>query len=211
MPTHFMFTTVLFDCDGTLVNSEDIAVQAIVDCTSEMGGNFSLIEARRLFVGSDIKRTRELIKERLGYAPPADFEHRLRLRMAAQFKVSLKPIPRALGLLQALKVPCAVVSNGPLAKMKLTLGLTGLAGFFGERLFSAHEVGIAKPDPGLYLHAAKALAVEPQHCLVVEDSSIGIESALNAGMSVLAYGGSFPQFGDRIQRIQHLDEVLTYV
>ncbi len=206
-----MFAAVLFDCDGTLVDSEGIAVQALVDYVAGLGGHIPLAEAERLFVGSSLERTRELIGERLGRPLPDDFERSLRVQMAARFRAELKEMPGAHELLQALNTPCAVVSNGPLAKMKLTLGLTGLADFFGEQLFSAYEVGIAKPDPGLYLHAASALGAQPQHCLVVEDSAIGIESALNAGMPVLAYGGQFSQFGERIQRIDRLIEVLAYV
>jgi beta-phosphoglucomutase-like phosphatase (HAD superfamily) len=70
----------------------------------------------------------------------------------------------------------------------LTLGLTGLLPFVEGRIFSAHELGCFKPDPGLFLAAAAALGVEARRCAVVEDSDPGIEAGLAAGMQVYALG-----------------------
>ena len=207
------YAAALFDCDGTLVDSEGIAVQAIVDCVGDLGVCIPLPEAQRMFVGSGIDNTLAAIEKRIGRPPPAGFEVQIRERMAAQFRTSLAPIAGAYQVLQAIRKPCAVVSNGPLPKMKLTLGLTGLAGFFGERLFSAYEVGIFKPDPGLYLYAAKRMKVQPSHCLVVEDSAIGIEAGLAAGMQVCAIGeiNAHTHFGDRVTQLHALIDLLDYL
>ncbi len=77
------------------------------------------------------------------------------------------------------------MSNGPLAKIRQTLRVSGLAPYFGEQLFSAYEVGSWKPDPGLFLHAARALGVAPARCVVVDDSAAGVEAARRAGMRAL--------------------------
>ena len=80
-----------------------------------------------------------------------------------------------------------VASSGPPAKIRQALELTGLAGFFGERLFSSYEVGFWKPDPRLFLHAAKQMGAAPASCLVVEDSAAGVAAAVAAGMRAVQY------------------------
>jgi beta-phosphoglucomutase-like phosphatase (HAD superfamily) len=62
------------------------------------------------------------------------------------------------------------------------LTLTGLKPFFGEHIFSSYVVQSWKPDPGLFLHAAGAMGFPPAACAVVEDSEVGVQAALNAGM-----------------------------
>jgi beta-phosphoglucomutase-like phosphatase (HAD superfamily) len=58
---------------------------------------------------------------------------------------------------------------------------------FEGRIFSAYEVGVWKPDPGLYLHAAAAMRASPEACVVVEDSVPGVEAGVAAGMRVLGF------------------------
>jgi HAD superfamily hydrolase (TIGR01509 family) len=83
--------------------------------------------------------------------------------------------------------PVCVASNGPLTKLEQALRLTKLDRHFSGRIFSAYEVGIWKPDPGLFLHAANAMNAAPSRCVVVEDSSIGVQAGVAAGMRVLGY------------------------
>ena len=73
--------------------------------------------------------------------------------------------------------------------MHFTLGLTGLLTRFDGRIFSASEVAHGKPAPDLFLHVASVLGHEPSKCVVVEDSSPGVQAALAAGMKVIAYAG----------------------
>ena len=73
-------------------------------------------------------------------------------------------------LLDRLKrsgIPFCVASNGSEAKMAITLGQTDLLKHFDGAVFSAHSIGIAKPDPGLFLHASAAFGCDPEHCVVV--------------------------------------------
>jgi beta-phosphoglucomutase-like phosphatase (HAD superfamily) len=81
-----------------------------------------------------------------------------------------------------------VASQGRLSKTELTLGLTGLRDLFGpDALFSAHSVARGKPAPDLFLHAASAMGFQPGACVVVEDTMIGVQAALAAGMRAIAY------------------------
>ncbi len=177
---------VLFDCDGVLVDSERIAIECIIECASGVGAQFEHEEAQGHFTGAPIAETLRIIEARAGRPLPADFEPRLRARMASQFKARVTPVAGAPALVASLKVPYCVVSNGPRAKMEITLGATGLLEHFAGRIVSAYEVGVWKPDPGLYLHAARWLGTPPEQCAVVEDSSYGIAAGVAAGMQVFA-------------------------
>jgi beta-phosphoglucomutase-like phosphatase (HAD superfamily) len=77
--------------------------------------------------------------------------------------------------------------SGPPEKIETSLALTGLQPFFEGRVFSSYDVGVWKPDPGLFLHAARVMGVAPGDCAVVEDSVFGIQAGLAAGMTVFAF------------------------
>jgi len=200
---------VIFDCDGTLVDSEPIALAAWADEARTLDPPV-LLNNKQLHVltGQGIAFTLSFLARHSGRPLPADFEARARKRMALAFREHLQPIPGALALLQSLKLPYCVASNGPRHKMELTLGVTGLLPWLDGRIFSAYEVGSFKPDPGLFLHAARELGVAPQHCAVVEDSLAGIEAGLAAGMTVYALPTVAPlppQWVARVQAIDSLD------
>ena len=113
------------------------------------------------------------------------FVERYRARAEAMFEAGVSPIHGVPAALARLRLPMCVVSNGPLDKIRQTLRVARLAHHFGGRLFSAYEVGAWKPDPGLLLHAARAMGVDPAGCVVVDDSAAGVEAARRAGMRAL--------------------------
>lgn len=176
---------VLFDLDGTLVDTEllgngalaaELAVDGIAETAESLTASFR---------GRALADILETLEDLHGVALRAGFVARYRARAEALFEDGVVPIPGAAEALAALALPRCIVSNGPLAKIRQTLRVSGLAPHFGERLFSAYEVGSWKPDPGLFLHAARALDVAPARCVVVEDSESGIEAARRAGMRAL--------------------------
>ena len=182
---------VLFDCDGVLVDSERIAAECIIEFAARFGARFGLDEALERFTGARMADNLRDIEERGGCALPGDFEDRLRAHMASQFEVRIKPMDGAIELVEALEVPYCVVSNGPRSKMEVTLGVAGLLEHFAGRIVSAYEVGAWKPDPELFLHAARSLGVAPEQCAVVEDSGYGIAAGVAAGMQVFALVPAF--------------------
>ncbi|MEY2873185.1 MAG: hypothetical protein RLZZ373_556 [Pseudomonadota bacterium] len=205
---------VLFDCDGTLVDSEPIWLATVCDAIAALPDGPAITLQFSDIEGQSMARSLAIVEERRGRPLPVDFEASVRAEMARRFETDLREIPGATALLTALDklcMPFCVASNGPRDKIALVLRLTGLDRFVPpSRIFSAADLGRYKPDPVLFLHAAEAMGVEPAACAVVEDSRAGIEAGLNAGMAVFAYRphGLPPWPADpRVRPISHLSDL----
>jgi HAD superfamily hydrolase (TIGR01509 family) len=93
-----------------------------------------------------------------------------------------------LAKLDADGVPYCVASSADHARIRVALTKAGLAGHFtDDRIFSAQDVGRGKPAPDLFLHAAATMGFPPAVCAVVEDSPLGVEAAVAAGMDVFGF------------------------
>ncbi len=183
---------VIFDADGTLVDSEEPGMEVMYTLACAHGATFDRAQAFQQFLGGRMADCVAWIAAQLPPDPArpasfeADFTVQVRQQMEVRFRQGLQPLPGALALLQSLTVPFCVATNGPREKVELTLTLTGLRPLLGERIYTAYEVGSFKPAPGLFLHAAQALGVTPAHCAVVEDSLPGVQAGLAAGMQVFS-------------------------
>lgn len=203
---------VIFDCDGTLVDSEPLANAALVDALAALGIHMSLEEAMRRYVGGRMADCVADIEQRTGRKLPDSFVPELRTRTSEAFRSRLRPMEGAAETLAALTVPACVASSGPMEKIELSLGVTGLARFFArDRVFSAYDVGAWKPDPKLFLHAANALGAAPQHCAVIEDSLRGVQAGTNAGMPTFWFRprGAVPDSVTALHRLMDLPKLLA--
>ena len=180
---------VLFDCDGVLVDSEMIASRELAAYLAEQGITISPEESRRRFTGCSLKTVHDKIEAEDGVTLPTTFEEDLRFRDRAAFERDLKPIPGVRKLLERLSFAKCVASSGSPEKIRHSLTHTDLIGFFDDHLFSARHVARGKPAPDLFLRAAEEMNVAPANCLVIEDSPVGIEAALAAGMQVIGFAG----------------------
>jgi len=185
------FKAVLFDCDGVLVDSEGISKRVLLEQAAEVGVNLDSEDAQSRFVGRRMAECIDDIRDRLGLPLPEDFYDRFREREYATLRQQVEVIAGVDELLDALQdqlhIPFCVASNGPQEKMQATLGATGLISRFEGRVFSAYDIDDFKPSPGIYLHAAKVLDIDPKHCLVVEDSIVGASAGIAAGMAVAVH------------------------
>ncbi|AMO98301.1 HAD hydrolase, IA, variant 1 family protein [Collimonas arenae] len=177
---------VIFDCDGTLVDSETVATDVMIEYLAELGTQLSFDEALSRFKGGRMADCVVELEAMRGQPLPGDFTKILRERIAHNLHQRLQPIEGALELVQSLRVPFCLASNGPLKQIELSLGITGLLPYFEGRIYSAYEVGSWKPAPDLFLHAAGKMGVEPSRCAVVEDSIPGVQAGVAAGMLVFA-------------------------
>jgi HAD superfamily hydrolase (TIGR01509 family) len=178
---------VIFDCDGVLVDSERLSHAVLRAMLAEFGVDLTLEQTLDHFMGSSTERSLELLASLIGRPAPQDFDERFSARCFSAFAASLLPVSGVAQMLAGLTLPYCVASNGPHAKMRFTLGHTGLLSRFGGRVFSAEDVANPKPSPDLFLHAAASLGVPAAACVVVEDSAAGITAARLAGMRALGY------------------------
>ncbi|MDZ7812066.1 MAG: HAD-IA family hydrolase [Ideonella sp.] len=201
---------LIFDLDGTLVDSELLCNQAFLDLLPGLQDPLAVLTER--YRGQKLASILVDLAERLGAPLSADFELRYRSRVAELFETQLKPMPGAAMLLQNLPLPFCIASSGPLPKIHLALEVSGLAPYVEEsRVFSSYSVGAWKPDPGLFLHAAAAMGFEPAACVVVEDSAVGIAAAGAAGMRALWLWPEARTMPQDVEAIQHLSEVSTWL
>lgn len=184
-----MFGLIIFDCDGVLVDSEPLSNRIFAQTLRDFGFAAEVKWCVDTLVGLSLASCYQLIEDHFGRPVPADFETELRRRTYSGFRTCLDPVPGIRELVEGLRAPYCVASSGPMEKMRVTLGVTGLWPLFEGRIFSATEVALGKPHPDLFLHAAASMAVDPGRCAVVEDSPYGVQAALAAGMTPFGYVG----------------------
>jgi HAD superfamily hydrolase (TIGR01509 family) len=180
---------VVFDCDGTLVDSEVLALRVEVQIGLELGWPLTETDVVRHFLGRSKKTVNALIEARLGAAAVVEWERLFRERHDALVEAELVEIAGVGAALAAIPQPKCVASSNGHRSIRRMLTLTGLHGHFGERIYSATDVAHGKPAPDVFLHAAKELGHDPAVCVVIEDSRAGVEAARAAGMRCFAYAG----------------------
>jgi len=180
---------IIFDCDGVLVDSEIIFNQVMAQDLSEHGLKLNLQQCMALFVGGSMESVKSAVEAR-GIPLPGDWIENLYDKVLKRLEEGVDPvagIPESLEQLSMHGMPFCVASNGPIHKMELTLGKTGLLPYFENAMFSAYDINSWKPDPELFLHAAQKFSTAPGNCIVIEDSDNGTLAAKRAGMPCLGY------------------------
>lgn len=181
---------VLFDCDGVIVDSEEMTFALLAQEFADHGLHLAAEDIARDFIGGTMADVANRARSAGANLAPDwidHFYHRLYAHLA-QGTPLVPGILTVLDALDAAGIPYAIGSNGSDAKMQITLGQhPGLIARFRGHLYSGQTLGAPKPAPDLFLHAAHALGVDPQHCVVVEDSPTGARAAKNAGIRCMGY------------------------
>ncbi|AWZ08906.1 hydrolase [Streptomyces sp. ICC1] len=190
------YDLVIFDNDGVLVDSEPLANSILAGYLTELGHPTSYEESLRDYMGAAVHRVHDLVLERTGQSLPGDFDTTLHARTFAAFERELKPVPGVEGVLAALVetgTAYCLASSGSHERIRVGHRAAGLDEWFEEEwIFSSDDVGKGKPAPDLFLHAADQMGVAPARCVVVEDSPLGVQAALAAGMAVFGYTAMVP-------------------
>ncbi|MCF0111280.1 MAG: HAD family phosphatase [Erysipelotrichaceae bacterium] len=180
---------VIFDMDGTMVDSETYYAKMVGEIVAQYGYTFSKEDTVRLY-GCSIELENILIQ---GYLKQYTLEEIQVLKKTyfnehpIDYSVSLNPGVRELvELLHENGIRMAICSSNEKQAVERMLRQTGLGKYIS--LISAKgDVKEEKPSPELYLHSLRQLNLEPEHVLVIEDSVYGVQSAINANLDVLAY------------------------
>lgn len=182
------YDAVIFDCDGTLVDSMSAHFEAWCDALALYGAKGIFKED--VFFAMGGRPTRDIVVEindeydlHLDPLAVADAKREAFLRRIK----SVELISEISNFAESLrgKKPMAVASGGSRVVVEKTLAQVGISDWFDE-VVTADDVKEGKPAPDVYLKAAKLLDVEPARCLVLEDAPSGILAAQRAGMQVIA-------------------------
>lgn len=177
---------IIFDCDGTLADTEATHQIAVIRALSECGfPNYDMDFCTRHFVGRGMTYVQYFVEEREGKKLPDDFLNRY-VRICHEIMAQgVVPLPYAVEavkiLSQSYKV--CVASNGESETVLKTITSMGMLDIFGEdHIYTKSQVARGKPAPDLFLFAAKQMNVAPEKCIVIEDSMAGVQAGLAAGM-----------------------------
>jgi HAD superfamily hydrolase (TIGR01509 family) len=183
---------LIFDCDGTLIDSERLYNLAWVEVLGRHGLAWTVDDCARRLMGLPLTDCYEVVARALRRPLPADFQDQV---FAATDRIvareGVKVIDGVPEVLASLPQPKCVASSGLHEHVMGNLEATGLLEHFGvDRIFTVAMVPRGKPAPDIFLYAAKKMGAAPQDCVVIEDSVPGVQGGRAAGMRVLGYGGN---------------------
>lgn len=182
---------VIFDCDGVLVQSEEITLSVLISMLNALAqGNTTLDVTRFIehFRGRKIADCLREAEQILDICLDHEFEQHFRTRALDALTQGLTATDGILQVLQGLPVPYCVASSAPRNKIEHCLRIVGLFSYFEGRIFSCYELGSWKPDPLVFLTACHTYRVDVSDALVIEDSVTGIQAAVAANITVLGFG-----------------------
>ena len=179
-------SAILFDMDGTLIDSEPLWLKAEIEVMAEVGCHWDEQDQINC-LGGPAERTERYMQERSqNIKPYGYFINRLHEVMRARITNELDLIPNALTLLKECKdagIKTALVTASSRDLMTIVLKRFPPGTF--DVVVSGDDVEKSKPDPAPYLLAAKQLSVDILKCLVLEDSLTGVQSGLSSGAKVI--------------------------
>lgn len=180
---------IIFDCNGVLVDSEPIATAVLAHELQLAGIQATPQLIARYFTGRRPADVFAEVEAATGTTLPANFASNVAFATMSRLRAELRAMPHIAYALSWLRGPKCVASSSPLERVKLSLDVTDLRRHFGPNVFSASDVAAGKPQPDLFLHAAARAGINPQDCIVVEDSAAGVSAAAAAGMMAIGYVG----------------------
>ena len=203
---------VIFDCDGTLVDSERLCCQALCDAFNHFGASLSMDEAVSHFEGGKLADILAATKQRLNVNVSIDrLEPVYRQKLDLLFEDQLQPMEGVFEVLDYLNengVEYCVASNGPRDKIERCLELTGLLPFFKGKIFSAFDTNSWKPEPDLILYSAMNMGFKLEDCIYVDDTPKGLEAGVRAGVQTVHLTGLNNKHHTLdLKKISHLREL----
>lgn len=197
---------VIFDCDGTLIDSEIIAAAIDAEAMGRLGLTITAAEFALRFTGMPHREMWRIIQADYGRPLPAGFMEELREVSVRRFAEELRVIEGvhdAVAAVDGIGLKRCIASSTELPSLKRNLTTTGLIDVFDPHVFSASQCARGKPAPDVFLYAASQMGADPTDCLVIEDSVNGVTAARRAGMPVIGFtGGAHADDGlaDRLGR-----------
>jgi len=186
---------VLWDMDGVIADSNSFHFTAWQETFAKRGVNFTKEDFTKLFGTRNDFIIRKVLGEGLPEKDIGPIAQEKEISFRQKAKGNIKPLPGVIRLLEAIKrgnFKLALVSSAPKENIDLLTSELNIGGYF-NCIVSGHEVAESKPDSQIYLSAAEKLGAQPENCVVIEDSPLGIKAAKAAGMRCLAVANTHPK------------------
>lgn len=202
---------VIFDCDGVLVDTEPMTDQIISGNLARFGLTISPADVHRMFAGGTIAGVGKEAT-RLGATLSATWETDIYADIFAALRKGVPVIAGVLDLIHALDrkgIKRAIASNGPVAKMEISLAPSGLFDLFAGRIYSGHDHG-PKPKPDMLQKIMADHGVTPDETVMIDDMPAGFLAAQAAGVRCFGYvaDGDPARIGDTgATPVTHMDQI----
>lgn len=178
---------ILFDNDGTVVDSEIIAVRTMLRMLEPLGLQISEHEYSRRFPGLREREIVAILDQEYNLVLPDDFWPQVRAEHIRLFETELQVVPGMYQLFKSLKTKKSMVSNGGVKHVERCLLQVNLLNALDGQIFSAEHVNRPKPHPDVYEYAIEKLELRAENVVAVEDSPAGVQSAKAAGLTVIGF------------------------
>jgi len=183
--------SVLFDMDGVVIDSQPVASRMMRETAARLGIPMSE-EDFAAWAGLSGNQFWTLMRSRHNLPEPIEF-YRAAYDVAEEIRryADLAPVEGAVELMDALAaagVRLALATSGSARRMNAVLDLFGMQDRFAAKV-CADDVAVSKPEPEIFLTAARRLGAPPARCVVIEDSTHGLEAARRAGMRTIGFTG----------------------
>ncbi len=189
---------IIFDFDGVVADTEVLANRTLAEMVTELGVPTTLEDAYRIYKGKRFHEVLALVETNVGRAVPG-FGDAYMARALESFRRELRPVAGVREFIARFdRLPRCIASNSLPERVALCLEVLDMTALFPGGVFSASDVVHGKPSPDIFLHAAARMGVQPERCIVIEDSVLGVVAARAAGATVIGLlAGSHMQPGDR--------------
>lgn len=183
---------IIWDYDGVLADSEKLWIKIWQDALNEkfdLGWDFDTADK---FLGGLAVKTKIVNLKKIGINIDDELLDEIKRRENMEIEKNLTATPGVEKILQDVSVPYCIATGGILSKTEAKLKAMNFKKYFPDNhIFTAEQVEHGKPEPDLFLFAAKQMGgAKPSECLVIEDSLPGLKAAIAAGMTPIAFIGS---------------------
>ncbi|MEW7008875.1 HAD family hydrolase [Lentilitoribacter sp. EG35] len=194
---------IIFDCDGTLIDSEFLAAQIESEQLRQAGFDIPVEEFAERFAGMTTKNIMMEVERQENIPLQATLLEETHDILNRRIPAEATAIEGAADALKKITTQMCVCSNSPESRLEMMLTKNQLIGYFGDRIYSSRNVGEKrpKPHPDVFLYAIDVLDAEPDYTIVIEDSESGVKAARAAGARVIGFTGashSYPSHSDKL-------------